>query len=260
MHAYALQVAYQGTRYFGWQRTSEGPSIEDELEKALSKIFHFNPLLQAASRTDRGVHALGQIVQFKLDQEVDTKKLLLGLNALLPDDIRVLKASKCPDNFHPTLDALGKEYRYHLMLGVAPHPLYAHMAWHVPRFHLNEEVRKTIPLLLGTHDFKAFCNFRKNLNYPTTVRTLQSLQFIQEGPLLIISLVGDHFLYKMARNIVGLLVQIGEGKFPVQAVPALFEQKDRTQAAMTAPAHGLTLHNVFYPEFPLPLPLPEKNH
>jgi len=246
MVSIALQVAYQGTHYFGWQKTFEGPSIEEELEKALFQIFHVKPLLQAASRTDRGVHALGQIVQFKLDQEVETKRLLLGLNALLPADIRVLHVSVCQDHFHPTLDALGKEYRYHLMLGVAPHPLYAHMAWHVPKFQLNEDVQKAISLLLGTHDFKAFCNFRKDLNYQSTVRTLQSLQFIEEGPLLTVSLVGDHFLYKMARNIVGLLVQVGEGKFPVQAVPALFEQKDRTQSAMTAPAHGLTLHNVLY--------------
>ncbi len=242
----ALQVAYQGTHYFGWQKTAEGPSIEEELGKAIAHIFHIEPILQAASRTDRGVHASGQIVQFFVDKSFEPKRLLLGLNALLPPDIRVLKVTQCAETFHPTLDAVGKEYLYHLSLGPTAHPLYRHMAWHVPKFLLSEEVTLAIPLLTGTRDFKAFCNFRKDLNYETTIRTLQSIEIFEEGPLLTISLKGDHFLYKMARNVVGLLVQIGEGKFPLTGVPALFERGDRAEGAMTAPAHGLILHQVFY--------------
>lgn len=245
----ALQVAYQGTNYYGWQKTAEGPSIEEELEKAIFQIFHFKPLLQAASRTDRGVHASGQMVQFVIDREVDHKRLLLGLNALLPKDIRIAKVISCDESFHPTLHALGKEYRYHLTLGSTAHPLYQHMSWHVPKFHLSSDVLQAIPLLTGTRDFKAFCNYRKDLNYETTIRTLQSINLFEEGPLLTFSLIGDHFLYKMARNIVGLLVQIGEGKFPLDEVPNLFIHRDRTLSGMTAPAHGLILHQVFYEKF-----------
>lgn len=242
----ALTVAYDGGAFLGWQKTEEGPSIEEALERALFHIFHFKPVLQAASRTDRGVHASGQIVQFILEKEIEPKKLLLGLNALLPYEIRILEARICPITFHPTLDALGKEYIYRLALGTAPHPLFREMAWHVPKFCLSEEVLLAIPDLVGERDFKAFCNQRKGLNYPTTVRNLKSITWKKEGTLLTFSLIGDHFLYKMARNIVGLLVQIGEGKFARELIPLLFQNRVRKEGAMTAPAHGLSLERVFY--------------
>ena len=120
------------------------------------------------------------------------------------------------------------------------------MAWHVPKFRLNENVLLAIPELIGTKDFKAFCNQRKGLNYTSTIRTVESITWEEKENLLTFSLIGDHFLYKMARNLVGLLVQIGEGKFDRKAIPDLFLNRLRMEGAMTAPAHGLSLERVIY--------------
>jgi tRNA pseudouridine38-40 synthase len=184
-----LQLAYDGTNFFGWQKTKEGPSIEESLEKAISEILQHDVLLQAASRTDRGVHAKGQIVHFLTEREVEPKKLLLGLNALLPADVRVVNASNCSPSFHPTLDVTGKEYRYTLALGAAQQPLFRHMAWHVPKFRFGEDVVDAIPHLVGERDFKAFCNERKGITYSSTVRDLQMINLEEKDSLLTFFLV-----------------------------------------------------------------------
>ncbi len=229
-------LAYDGTRYFGWQKTVEGPSIQGEMEKAIAQITGEMVIPEAASRTDRGVHAEGQVVQFAIKAPIDPKRLLKGLNGVLPSDIRVLEIVPC--HFHPTLDALGKEYRYRICLGPVQDPMNYLYSWHFRHPLDLEKVESAANHLIGTHDFTAFANEEEK----NPICTLQSISF-QKGYFQII---GTRFLYKMARNIVGTLVYIGCGKLPADSIPQILKSRDRKRAGITAPAHGLHLHQVFY--------------
>ncbi|HSX11814.1 MAG TPA: tRNA pseudouridine(38-40) synthase TruA [Chlamydiales bacterium] len=233
---YKAILAYDGTHYFGWQKTRSGPSIQEELQNALTRITGESPLPEAASRTDRGVHAMGQVIQFSLQKSIEPQKLLHSLNAVLPQDIRLLQLLPC--QFHPTLDAIGKEYIYRLTLGPVQDPIQRLYAWqvHVP---LNlPKMEAAAQELIGTHDFTAFANEEEK----DPICTLESISF---KDALEISIKGNRFLYKMVRNIVGALVYIGSGK--LASLTPILASRDRKQAAITAPAHGLHLHQVLYP-------------
>lgn len=242
-----LLVAYDGTNYLGWQKTRMGPSIEGSLQQTLERILQQPILLQAASRTDAGVHAEGQIVNFIPNKKVDIGKLQHSLNSLLPSDIVVLKISEEREAFHPTLDAVEKEYRYMLCNGPAQLPQKRFYSWHYPG-HLDIPLmREAAKALVGCYDFAAFCNVKKNAHYENTIRQVKSIE-IEELPENSVRFVirGANFLYKMVRNIVGTLVYVGCGKLSPDAIPAIIKGLDRTQAGMTAPAHGLFLYRVFY--------------
>jgi tRNA pseudouridine38-40 synthase len=244
-----LTIAYDGSNYLGWQKTSMGPSIEEALRSVLRQIFQHEIQLQAASRTDAGVHAFGQIVNFFTSKEkLDLHKLKISLNSLLPADIAVMQVERAEDIFHPTLDSIGKEYHYHLCYGSAQLPLHRHYSWHYPHKLDIVLMQEAARMLVGTHDFSAFCNFKKNSRYQDYLRDVQSINIIEmERERLRFEVSGNHFLYKMVRNIVGTLVYIGRGKIPIDALPGILTGNDRTKAGMTAPAHGLILHRVFYP-------------
>ncbi len=237
-----LILAYDGTHYLGWQKTHAGPSIEGVLETILSQILQEEIVLQAASRTDAGVHAEGQVVNFRIRQCVDLKKLHYSLNRLLPKDISTLHLEEAPAHFHPTLDALGKEYHYYLCNSSKQLPFHRHFSWHFPYPLDLNKLRQGAALLLGTHDFAAFCNKTEKKE---TVRTLTALEIV-ELPYrrLKISIQGDRFLYRMVRNLVGTLAHIGCNKLPLDSIPLLLQQKKRADAGITAPAHGLTLHKI----------------
>lgn len=265
MNHYIFQIAYDGTQYLGWQKTKEGPSIEGELEKALLQITQSDELtLQAASRTDRGVHALGQIVDCKWKSKSSLKsdeKLLISLNQLLPQDIRVIHLARAPDiEFHPTLSATHKTYQYRVSIGKTQSPLLRHYSWHVAHSGIDlEKLYHALPLFQGTKDFYAYCNQRKNLNYSSTVRTISEITCTHihdpEFPELHFTLTGNNFLYKMVRNIVGTLIWIAVGKLSYEEASLAFQSRQRQYAGVTAPAHGLTLKQVYYP-FPLFQKLP----
>lgn len=241
-----LLSSYEGTHYFGWQKTKMGPSIEEEMEKALSQILQETVELEAASRTDRGVHAEGQVVCFSTQKKLDPFRIQKGLNALLPKDISILEASEVADDFHPTLDNVAKEYHYEVCLGDIQLPFHRNFSWHF--FYPLElgTMKEASQFFLGKHDFSAFCNMRLFLQ-SDKIRTIYSLEII---PLpqnrLRISIIGDRFLYKMVRNIVGTLLYVGCGKLTLEQIPLILENKDRKEAGMTAPAHGLFLKKVFY--------------
>jgi tRNA pseudouridine38-40 synthase len=243
-----LTIAYDGSRYLGWQKTEMGPSIEEELQRALSQILQEDVALQAASRTDAGVHAAGQVVNLIVPHEsACLQKLKIGLNGLLPKDIVVMEAEEVLENFHPTLDCKAKEYHYSLCYASAPIPLYRHCIWHYPYALDIAAIRQAAKLLTGEYDFRAFCNSRKEIVYSDYVRRVESITIVElEDKCLRFEIRGNNFLYKMVRNLVGTLVYAGCGKIDVEAIPAILEAKDRTQAGVTAPAHGLSLHRVYY--------------
>lgn len=226
-----------------------GPSIQEELETAVFQISQEKRLPEAASRTDRGVHAEGQIVQFTLEKEFSPFSLRQALNAHLPVQIRVLEAELIDPAFHVTLDAKQKEYHYNLCLGPVQHPFYRLYSWHFPRFLDLQKMEKAAQDLLGTHDFSALAN-EKEENPICTLKEIRFLTLPEER--LQMQLLGDRFLYKMVRNLVGTLVYIGCGKLPETIIPSLLAQKLRKEAGMTAPAHGLCLHRVFYDKLVIP--------
>lgn len=244
-----LTVAYDGTAYLGWQKTLMGPNIEESLQKGIEQILQHPVSLQAASRTDAGVHAQGQVVNFCTSKtQIDLKRLQIGINSLLPRDIVVLDVEKASTSFHPTLDCKGKEYRYYVCYGKAQMPHHRFYSWHFPCPQLNlEEMEKTIPWLVGEHDFAAFCNMKKNETYDHYVRRVDSIEIIlMENERLCIRIKGNNFLYKMVRNLVGALLYVGNGKIRREDIPEIMASRDRKKGGVTAPAHGLFLECVIF--------------
>ncbi len=249
MHNVKLTIAYDGTHYHGWQATPMGPSIEGTLRGVLEQILQETVALQAASRTDAGVHAVGQVVYFlTTHQFIDHYKFKHSLNCLLPKDIVVLESENAAPNFHPTLAAAGKEYHYALCTGSTQLPQMRQYSWHFPLALDIPLMREAANLLVGTRDFKAFCNIKKKECYSDHTCSLESIEIETIEPRrLQIKICGNRFLYKMMRNLVGTLAYVGCGKLKLAQIPEILEMKDRTQAGITAPAHGLTLFRVLFP-------------
>jgi tRNA pseudouridine38-40 synthase len=245
---FKLTIAYDGTGYEGWQVQKTGLGVQQKVEEALGRVFPGVHRLHSSSRTDTGVHALGMVAHVDLPRargRMPAAKLALALNAHLPQDIRVVSARRCAADFHARFQATGKQYRYFVWNHPATNPLTRHQAWHVPHKLNGPAMREAARLLVGTHDFRSFAATR---NYETenTVRTMRRCEVRRSGPLWTFLIEGDGFLYKMCRGIVGTLVQIGRGKFAAGEVKGMLAAKDRRQAGMSAPAHGLVLWKVFY--------------
>ncbi len=246
MRNIVLSIAYEGTHFLGWQKTKAGRSVEETLQTTLEQILQHEVVLQAASRTDAGVHAEGQIVNFSTPSSRYTPlELHKALLQMLPKDLIVIDVQEKESSFHPTLSAKGKIYRYRLSTGLYQLPSHRLYAWHYPYPIDIKRMEEAALQLLGQRDFSAFCNDKsKTLKNP--ICHLQSIYIEpgQEG--ITLYLEGDRFLYKMVRNLVGTLAYIGSSKLPLSALEAILLGKDRTQAGVTAPAHGLTLYKVIY--------------
>ncbi len=247
MANFKLILAYDGTELFGWQKSEEGRSVEGSLETALQTLYQTTPKLQAASRTDRGVHAEGQVVNFHPPSErYSVEHLCYTLNRILPDDIRVLRGEQVAETFHPTLDAKRKEYHYHISLGNFQSPHERRTAWHHPQSLDLKSMRKACSYLIGNQDFKALRNVSADREEKETIRTVHSTEIEERRGGLLIRIQADRFLYRMARNMVGLLVAVGRKKISPQQVKEVLASQDRTESGMTAPAKGLTLYKVSY--------------
>ncbi|HEU5070995.1 MAG TPA: tRNA pseudouridine(38-40) synthase TruA [Verrucomicrobiae bacterium] len=245
---FKLTIAYDGAAYEGWQVQKTGTGVQQKVEEALARLFPSAPRVHGSSRTDTGVHALGLVAHFEVPRaefKMPVVKLLLAINAWLPEDIRVLAAKRCPADFHARFDARGKQYRYFVWNHPAHNPLLRRNAWHVkPKLNVAA-MRAAARHFVGKHDFRSF---RANPDYDTesTVRTLTRCDVRRSGALLTFTIAGDGFLYKMCRGIVGTLVQVGSGRIAPGDMPRILAHRDRRVAGMTAPAHGLVLWQVFY--------------
>jgi len=245
---FKLTIAFDGATYQGWQVQKIGVGVQEKIEAALAKLFPSRPRLHGSSRTDTGVHALGMVAHFEVpgsECPMTPAKLLLAVNAHLPEDIRVLSVSRAKPAFHARFDATGKQYRYLIWNHPVMNPLLRTQAWHVKRKLDLAAVRLAARQFVGKHDFRSF---RANPDYDTesTVRTLTRCDVQRRGPVITVVIEGDGFLYKMCRGIVGTLVQVGEGKITPDEIKQILAHKDRRVAGMTAPAHGLVLWKVFY--------------
>ncbi|WP_420422240.1 tRNA pseudouridine(38-40) synthase TruA [Simkania sp.] len=240
-----LIISYDGSAYLGWQASNVGVSIEGTLKEVLEKILQQDVNLQAASRTDAGVHAEAQVVNFFLEKPRNLEQLHKSLNQLLPKDIRIAAIEEAAEDFHPTLETKGKEYHYRLTRSHVQLPFDRLFAWHYPLPLDLKKMEAATQFFIGEHDFQVFGN-TADPKPKDTIRTLYRLDLISSEDELRFEIHGNNFLYKMARNIVGTLVYIGAGKLSLEDAEKLIATKDRTLAGMTAPAHGLLLKKVFY--------------
>lgn len=244
MNSIKLKIAYDGTCYCGWQKNPGVKSIAEEVEKALFTILKNKVTLEAASRTDKGVHAEGQIACFQYDGLLpDSLSLQKSLNGLLPFDIRILSIEMVDHLFHPTICAKSKTYRYDIFNAGSQLPFFKDYSWHLPHKLNLENMKKAKERLLGEHDFTAFTNEPQENN----CREIFELDFdFPSYGLLRLTITADRFLYKMVRIIVGTLAYIGLNKLDCGIIDYLLKHKDRKKAGITAPAKGLFLKKVIY--------------
>lgn len=253
MPSYKFTLAYEGTAYCGWQKNGDQPTIELAIEKAFYQIRLPHLKIEGSSRTDAGVHAKEQIARVDLEKPLrDLRLTLVSLNSQLPEDIRILKITPCNPSFHPTLDAQSKTYEYFICTGPAQIPIYRHFSWHIPKTLNIELMQKAIPFLLGTHDFEALTNIKKLETYKHHIRTILNLSVEPlDDARIKIRVRGNQFLYKMVRNLVGLLVAVADETLAPENINRILLSKDRRLAPMTAPAHGLVLHSIDYGQEPV---------
>lgn len=245
MKKIALEVSYDGTNYAGFQRQNNHPSIQGELEKALSQMSKVPVTVVGAGRTDAGVHALGQVVHFTTVLNIPIEKWPLALKNFLPEDIIVRRAYAVEDDFHARYDAVGKRYRYQIDLGPVPHIFHRRFSYHYPYKLDVQKMREAARYFIGTYDFSAFCASGSSVE--DKVRTIYDVTIEEEETLLKIDLHGNGFLYNMVRIIVGTLLEVGIGKKEASEIPDIIASKERKRAGITVPAKGLILIKVEYP-------------
>lgn len=261
-----LTIAYDGTNYSGWQRQANATSIQQVLEEEIAAIVGAHHPLNAAGRTDAGVHAAAQVASITIEHPIPADELMRALNARLKaGDIRIRSIEDTFDRFDARIYARAKTYRYAIWNGAVPSPFFRHVVWHVPaRLDLERMSAATAPLI-GEHDFAAFQG--RGSDVLTTVRTVLAAELVEanvhddqpialsplepgapysDARLLRFEITGTGFLRHMVRIIVGTLVDIGRGQMPVEEMDAILRSRDRRRAGQTAPPHGLMLWTVTY--------------
>lgn len=234
-----LTVAYDGTAYHGWQIQSNGITIESELNRCLTELLQEPIQVIGASRTDAGVHALGNIAVFDTVARMPTDKISYALNQRLPEDIRIQNSREVPQDWHPRHVKSRKTYEYRIYRGTFAMPtrrLYTYFTYHMLDV---DAMRRAACYLEGEHDFKSFC--QTGAQVESTVRRIYSLELEEQGPELVLRVCGGGFLYNMVRIIAGTLMEVGQGKRRPEDMEAILAAHDRRAAGPTAPAQGLTL-------------------
>ena len=245
-----LVVAYDGTNYCGWQLQKNGITIEEVLNRELTALLKEPIAVIGASRTDAGVHAMGNVAVFDTENRMAADKICLAVNQSLPEDIRVQSSEEVPLTWHPRKANCTKTYEYRIenrRIVMPTRRLYSYFCYYPLDI---EKMRQAAGFLLGEHDFKSFCTAKSSVE--DTVRTIYCLDVEREGESIVIRVSGSGFLYHMVRIIAGTLIRVGIGACPPGEVAAILAARDRRQAGPTAPAHGLTLVEMKY-ETELPL-------
>ena len=244
---YFITFSYDGTKFNGYQKQPRVRTVQGEIEKALKQINdNKEVIISATGRTDAGVHALNQKAHFDLEKEFDLDKLKQGLNSLLPEDIYIKKVEKVLDNFHARFDAIGKEYVYIINMGEY-NPLERNYVYqHCKKLDVVE-MERALKYFEGTHNYKSFTKTDEEKD--DYVRTISQTSLTRDNKdinKIYLDFVGTGFLRYMVRNIVGLLIEVGEGKRRSEEVISILKAEDRTKAGKTANPEGLYLKNVFY--------------
>lgn len=239
-----LVVAYDGTNYSGWQLQKNAVTIEQKLNEALSALLGEEIMVTGASRTDAGVHSLGNVCVFDTNTRIPPEKISFALNSRLPEDIVVQDSCEVAMDFHPRAGKSSKTYEYRILNRTFPDPTRRRDTYfyHYP---LNvEAMKKAASYLEGEHDFKSFCSVHTQAE--TTVRTIYSCTVEKEEEVIKIRVTGNGFLYNMVRIIAGTLLEVGAGKRHPEEIADILAKGDRCAAGVTAPAHGLTMIGIEY--------------
>lgn len=239
-----LTLAYDGTRFVGWQKQTRGESIQGLLEDAMSRLEGAPVTAHGAGRTDAGVHAEGQVASARVTFDHDAATVTRALNAILPPDVRVVAVEDAAAEFHARFSARAKSYRYQLVNTPIMSPFVRAYAWHVPEPLDLAAMREGAAAVVGTHDFAAFQSTGSDVM--NTERTMTRSELVDRSGLLAYEVSGNGFLRHMVRALVGTLVEMGRGWRPPGDMQALVAGRSRSDAGPTAPAHGLTLVKVEY--------------
>jgi len=250
MSRYCLLISYEGTEYCGWQVQPNGISIQGEIERALARFLKHPCRVIGAGRTDAGVHAQGQVAHFDTAVSFEIRRLLHSLSGLLPRDIRVMDLKAVPATFHAQYGAKRKTYLYRVWQQPIIDPFVRRIVTHDTRPLCLDTLQKALPLLEGTHDFAAFAN--QGTPVTSTVRTLYRVELTTVPGGFQVAFEGNGFLYKMVRNLMGTLLDIGSKKYELSYLPELLSKRDRRLASAAAPPSGLCLQQVVYSD-------PQKN-
>ncbi len=242
-----MTVSYDGSNFCGYQKQPRGRTVQKELEDVLKQINGGKVVsVSASGRTDAGVHALNQKIHFDLDIKITTDKLKKGMNSLLPEDIYVKKIEVVDDDFHARFSAIGKEYIYILNMGEYDPTERNYCFQYGSRLDLAS-MERGLKYLEGEHNFKSFTKTNEEIvDYVRTISQTSIVRDVKNLNKIVITFVGTGFMRYMVRNMVGLLIEIGEGKRKPEDIIDILKQEDRTLAGKTAPACGLYLRNVFY--------------
>lgn len=239
-----LTIEYDGKCYNGWQKQPNKLNIQGEIERAIYNITKEEVDLIGSGRTDAGVHALGQVANFKTNSEISIEKLPLAINSQLKNSIVMKEAEEVDERFHSRYNAKHKTYRYIINNSKCGTAIYRNLEYSYP-FKLDaEKMKQASKYFEGEHDFKAFKS--SGTSSKNSVRTIYKAIVKQEGEKIIIELTGNGFLYNMVRIISGTLLDVGLGKIRPEEIPEIIESKDRQRAGKTLPAHGLYLVEVKY--------------
>lgn len=246
MVRYKAIIAYDGTNFHGFQRQPKGRTVQEEIEKTLTKMASKRIEIHGSGRTDAGVHALGQVIHFDFPYERPLEKMRFGLDTQTPDDIAVKNVELVAEDFHCRYLVKEKTYEFRVDIGKPRSPFRRFYASYYP-YPINvEKIQRALPNFLGTHDFTSFCSTGSSVDDKTRTIYEANLQVSEAGNELIFTFRGDGFLYKMIRIMVGTLLKIGNDRMPEDGIPAIIAGKDRNLAGPTAHPEGLYLKEVSY--------------
>ena len=242
---YQMLIEYNGTSYHGWQIQPGMPTVQEAIEDALAVALRNRVTLTGSGRTDAGVHARGQVAHFDAQQAVDAYRLKASLNCLLADDIGILDLRETTDTFHARYDAFQR--RYHYYVSIEKRPLSSVQRAQIRPLPDFERMNGAAAYLLGTHNFSTFCKIKSETQ--NRICNVMQAKWIKETYAgdWFFQIVADRFLHGMVRAITGTLLEVGHGKRSIDSLPALIATQDRTQAGPAAPAKGLVLEEVLYP-------------
>nr|MBU1328116.1 tRNA pseudouridine(38-40) synthase TruA [Candidatus Omnitrophota bacterium] len=242
-----LIIEYDGSGFNGWQAQVQGKrlrTIQEEIEKAGKRLFGKNISLTGSSRTDAGVHAKAHVANFRIISNLPLNNIINGLNSFLPWSISIISAEDVELKFHSRKDSKWKIYKYTILSRRVRSPLFSKYAAFVPYDLDIAAMKKASKYLIGRKDFKSFQTADKQKR--VSIRTVKKIQIISNLPIIDIYIQADGFLYNMARNIVGTLIEVGRGRFKPEQVREILAKRHRSSAGQTAPAKGLCLERVFY--------------
>ena len=245
MRTYKLTIAYDGTNYQGWQRQSDTDrTIQGILEETLENCTGYQAQIDGSGRTDAGVHAIGQVANFHLDEHFSAEEIFEDLNRHLPEDIAVTKIKEVDERFHSRYQAVEKTYRYRIRTSPVPNVFERKFLYQYGQTLDVDKMKKAAQALVGTHDFASFCGNRHMKK--STVRTIFSIDLVERDGEIEILYCGNGFLQNMVRILTGTLIEVGRGERAPESMPALLKAKERKQAGYTAPPQGLRLEKVTY--------------